>query len=115
MGPGRQGGGHRGRLQAWRLALDNDYRNEVVSRAINGIVEQGGGLLLGFAYGIFAALLAHFGEDPIADIMNNLQKYMMSRTLNAARMAELGALGRQHPSGHSSAQGPAQQGRLGNR
>ncbi|MEA2506348.1 MAG: hypothetical protein QOH48_966 [Actinomycetota bacterium] len=64
--------------------LDNDYRDDVAGRAIMESFEQAGGILLGRrTYDIFAAYWPTSDEEPIAGIMNNMKKYVASRTLKA--------------------------------
>jgi dihydrofolate reductase len=64
--------------------LDNDYRDDVAGRVIMGSFEQAGGMLLGRrTYDIFAAYWPTSDEEPIAGVMNNMKKYVASRTLKA--------------------------------
>jgi dihydrofolate reductase len=64
--------------------LDNDYIDDVAGRAIMGSFEQAGGMLLGRrTYDIFAAYWPTSDEEPIAGLMNNMKKYVASRTLKA--------------------------------
>jgi dihydrofolate reductase len=64
--------------------LDNDYRDEVAGQAIMGSFEEAGGMLLGRrTYDTFAAYWPISDEEPIAGVMNNMKKYVASRTLKA--------------------------------
>jgi dihydrofolate reductase len=64
--------------------LDNDYRDDVAGRVIMESFEQAGGMLLGRrTYDIFAGYWPTSDEEPIAGLMNNMKKYVASRTLKA--------------------------------
>ena len=64
--------------------LDNDYRDDVAGQAIMGSFGEAGGMLLGRrTYDTFAAYWPSSDEEPIAGLMNNMKKYVASRTLKA--------------------------------
>jgi dihydrofolate reductase len=64
--------------------LDNNYIDDVAGQAIMESFEEAGGMLLGRrTYDIFAAYWPSSDEEPFAGVMNNMKKYVASRTLKA--------------------------------
>jgi dihydrofolate reductase len=64
--------------------LDNNYADEIAGEAIMGSFHAAGGMLLGRrTYDIFAAYWPTSDEEGIADIMNNMKKYVASKTLKS--------------------------------
>jgi dihydrofolate reductase len=64
--------------------LDNNYIDDVAGQAIMGSFEGAGGMLLGRrTYDIFAAYWPTSDDEPFASLMNNMKKYVASRTLKA--------------------------------
>jgi dihydrofolate reductase len=62
--------------------LNSDYGDDIAGQAIMGSFHEAGGMLLGRrTYDIFAAYWPTSDEEPIAGIMNNMKKYVASRTL----------------------------------
>jgi dihydrofolate reductase len=62
--------------------LDNEYIDDVGGQAIVESFESSDGMLLGRrTYDIFAAFWPTSDEEPFAGLMNNMKKYVASRTL----------------------------------
>ena len=63
---------------------DNDFFDDVAGQAIMESFEGADGMLLGRrTYEIFAGYWPTSDEEPFAGIMNNMRKYVASRTLKA--------------------------------
>ena len=63
---------------------DNDFFDDVAGQAIMESFERADGMLLGRrTYEIFAGYWPTSDEQPFAGIMNNMRKYVASRTLEA--------------------------------
>ena len=63
---------------------DNDFFDDVAGQAIMESFERADGMLLGRrTYEIFAGYWPTSDEQPFAGIMNNMRKYVASRTLKA--------------------------------
>ena len=63
---------------------DNDFFDDVAGQALMESFERADGMLLGRrTYEIFAAYWPTSDEEPFAGIMNNMRKYVASRTLRA--------------------------------
>ena len=63
---------------------DNDFFDDVAGQAIMESFERADGMLLGRrTYEIFAGYWPTSDEEPFAGIMNNMRKYVASRTLKA--------------------------------
>jgi dihydrofolate reductase len=64
--------------------LDNNYIDDVAGQAIMESFEGAGGMLLGRrTYDIFAAYWPTSDDELFAGLMNNMKKYVASRTLKA--------------------------------
>jgi dihydrofolate reductase len=82
--PGGKDEDTEGGFQHGGWQLDNDYGDEVTGQAVMGSFEEAGGMLLGRrTYDIFAAYWPTSDEQPFARLMNNMKKYVASRTLKA--------------------------------
>jgi len=63
---------------------DNDFFDDVAGQALMESFERADGMLLGRrTYEIFAGYWPTSDEEPFAGIMNNMRKYVASRTLKA--------------------------------
>ena len=64
--------------------LNSDYADDIAGQAIMGSFHEADGMLLGRrTYDIFAAYWPTSDEEGIADIMNNMKKYVASTSLKA--------------------------------
>ena len=80
--PGGKDEDTEGGFQHGGWQLDNDYIDDVGGQAIVESFESSDGMLLGRrTYDIFAAFWPTSDEEPFAGLMNNMKKYVASRTL----------------------------------